>query len=156
MGAYAGRQSGGIRQTPLREVILVVERDPARPVALVGADELSHGDPTPGMTRHVALHTEEMWSGTVDTEAGAVSGWHHHGEHDTTIYVVSGRMLLESGPGGEVALEAGPGDFLHVPAGAIHRESNPGQHASHAVIVRCGRGAPTINVDGPAPRHDQA
>ena len=76
------------------------------------ATTLSPADPTPGMSRQVALHTESMWSGTVDTEAGAVSGWHHHGDHDTTLYVVSGRMRLESGPGGEVVVEAGPGDFL--------------------------------------------
>ncbi|MDN5798281.1 MAG: cupin domain-containing protein [Intrasporangium sp.] len=102
------------------------------------------------MSRQVALHTETMWSGTVDTDAGAVSGWHHHGEHDTTLYIVAGRMRLESGPGGRSVVEAGPGDFLRVPAGAIHRESNPGDEASRAVIVRCGSGPPTINVEGPA------
>lgn len=103
------------------------------------------------MSRHVALHTDAMWSGTVDTAAGTVSGWHHHGDHDTTIYIVSGRMQLESGPAGSNVVEAGPGDFLRVPAGAIHRESNPGGSTSHAVVVRCGSGVPTINVEGPAP-----
>ncbi len=47
------------------------EHDPAVPCDRVGAGELRPGDPTPGMTRRVALHTEGMWSGTVDTEAGA-------------------------------------------------------------------------------------
>ncbi len=134
----------------------MAEHDPAEPVTLIGAADLRPGDPTPGMTRNVALHRDGMWSGTVDTDAGAVSAWHHHGEHDTTIYVVSGRMRLESGPDGEVAVEAGPGDFLRVPAGAIHRESNPGDDASHVVVVRCGHGAPTINVEGPAARSRQA
>lgn len=129
----------------------MADRDPALPCSLIAADELTPGDPTPGMTRRVALHTEDMWSGTVDTQAGAVSAWHHHGEHDTTIYVVSGSMRLESGPGGESVVEAGPGDFIRVPAGAIHRESNPGGETSHAVVVRCGHGTPTTNVDGPAP-----
>ncbi len=124
--------------------------DPAQPCIRIGGDSLTPGDPTPGMTRHVALHSETMWSGAVDTEAGAVSGWHHHGDHDTTIYIVSGSMRLESGPNGEHAVLAGPGDFLHVPAGAIHRESNPGDAASRVVVVRCGSGTPTINVDGPA------
>jgi uncharacterized RmlC-like cupin family protein len=123
----------------------------AEPCSHVAGDALSPADPTPGMSRQVALHTESMWSGTVDTVAGAVSGWHHHGDHDTTLYVVSGRMRLESGPGGEVVVEAGPGDFLRVPAGAVHRESNPGDGTSRAVIVRCGSGTPTVNVDGPAP-----
>ena len=65
-------------------------------------------------------------------------------------------MRLESGPGGEVVVEAGPGDFLRVPAGAVHRESNPGDGASRAVIVRCGSGTPTVNVDGPAPASSPA
>lgn len=116
----------------------------------MAANELEPADPTPGMTREVALRTEGMWAGTVDTEAGALSGWHHHGTHDTTLYVVSGTMRLESGRGGGHVVEAGPGDFLHVPAGAVHRESNPGAESSRAVIVRCGSGVPTVNVDGPA------
>ena len=128
----------------------MAEHDPALPCSRVAADELQPGDPTPGMTRHVALHTQTMWSGTVDTDAGAVSAWHHHGDHDTTLYIVSGRMRLESGRDGQSVVEAGPGDFLRVPAGAIHRESNPGDEASRAVIVRCGQGTPTINVEGPA------
>jgi uncharacterized RmlC-like cupin family protein len=102
------------------------------------------------MSREVALQTTGMWSGTVDTEVGAVSGWHHHGDHDTTLYVVAGAMRLESGPGGRQVVEARPGDFLHVPAGAVHRESNPGDSISRAVIVRCGSGTSTVNVDGPA------
>lgn len=125
--------------------------DAARPCSHVAADALVAADPTPGMTRQVARHGGGMWSGTVDTEPGAVSGWHHHGDHDTTLYVVSGRMRLESGPGGSSVVEAGPGDFLHVPAGAVHRESNPSGEPARAVIVRCGTGEPTTNVAGPAP-----
>jgi uncharacterized RmlC-like cupin family protein len=117
----------------------------------VPAGALRDADPTPGMSRRVGIDVAGMWSGTVDTEPGAASGWHHHGEHETALYVVSGRMRLESGPGGAHAVEAEPGDFLHVPAYAIHRELNPGAQASRAVIVRCGSGVPTVNVDGPAP-----
>ena len=127
-----------------------VQANAAQPCTHVAGDDLSPADPTPGMSRQVALHTESMWSGTVDTEAGAVSGWHHHGDHETTLYVVSGRMRLESGPGGSHVVEAGPGDFLRVPAGAVHRESNPSDESARAVIVRCGTGDPTYNVDGPA------
>jgi mannose-6-phosphate isomerase-like protein (cupin superfamily) len=58
---------------------------------------------------------------------------------------------MESGPGGSEVIDAEPGDFLHVPKGAIHRESNRGETESHLIVVRAGHGAPTINVDGPAP-----
>jgi uncharacterized RmlC-like cupin family protein len=122
----------------------------AEPCRRVGDHELTPADPTPGMARRVGLRTDTMWSGTVDTAPGTTTGWHHHGDHDTTLYVVAGRFRLESGPGGGSVVEGGPGDFLHVPAGAIHRESNPGAEPSRAVIVRCGTGTPTTNVDGPA------
>ena len=102
------------------------------------------------MARQLAMHDAGMWTGVVDTEPGSVSGWHHHGEHETTLYVVSGRMRLESGPGGVEVVEGGPGDFIRVPAGAVHRESNPGGEPARAVMVRCGVGEPTINVRWPA------
>ncbi|WP_244328375.1 cupin domain-containing protein [Yimella sp. cx-51] len=116
---------------------------------------LTEADPTPGMTRRLATTTNQMWTGTVDTEPGAVTGWHHHGDHETTIYVVSGTFRLEYGDGGREVIEAGAGDFIRVPRGAIHRESNPGDEASHAVLVRCGEGPPTINVDGPQRDSDE-
>lgn len=126
------------------------EQRAAVPCTMIPDGSLQPADPTPGMSRRMAAHGEGMWTGTVDTEPGAVSGWHHHGEHETTLYIVSGRMRLESGPDGSEVVEAGPGDFIRVPAGAVHRESNPSDETSRAVIVRCGSGAPTVNVPGPA------
>ena len=82
-----------------------------------------------------------------------VSGWHHHGDYDTSIYVVRGSVRMESGPGGSQVVDAGPGDFLYVPKGAIHREGNPGSEESHLVVVRAGRGPTVVNVDGPARSH---
>jgi uncharacterized RmlC-like cupin family protein len=123
------------------------EREPVR---VVRAAELKDGDPTPGMRRQVAFEAPGLWAGVVHTEPGATSGWHHHGAHETSLYVVRGRMRLEFGPGGGESVEAGPGDFLHVPAGAVHRESNPSpDETSTAVIARAGSGAPTVNVAGP-------
>ena len=102
------------------------------------------------MRREQAFAAPGLWAGVVHTEPGASSGWHHHGEHETSLYVVAGQMRLESGPGGAATVEAGAGDFIHVPAGVVHRESNPGGTPSTAVIARAGSGPPTINVDGPA------
>ena len=121
----------------------------SRPVRLV--TELTEADPTPGMRREQAFSVDGLWAGLVHTEAGAASGWHHHGEHETSLYVVSGRLQLSFGPGGVEQVEAGPGDFLHIPAGTVHREANPTDEVSTAVIARAGRGAPTVNVEGPDP-----
>jgi|SRR5512133_1913984 uncharacterized RmlC-like cupin family protein len=118
-------------------------------VRLVRGDALTAGDPTPGMRRQVAFEVDGLWAGLVHTEPGAVSGWHHHGAHETSLYVVAGRMRLDFGSGGVESVLAGPGDFLHVPAGVVHREANPGADVCTAVIARAGTGAPTVNVEGP-------
>ncbi len=124
--------------------------DPAAPLTHSPASGHLEVDPTPGMTRRRAIDTGSMWSGTVSTSAGAVSGWHHHGEHESTIYVVSGSLHMEFGPGGAESFDAVAGDVVHVPAGAVHRESNPLARESLLFVVRCGRGRPTLNVAGPA------
>jgi len=66
-------------------------RPDARPCHHVEASHLNPGGRDAGEHRLDALQVGSMWSGTVDTESGAVSGWHHHGDHDTTLYVVPGR-----------------------------------------------------------------
>src|SRR5439155_27224323 len=103
-----------------------------------------------GIIRERAIEVEGMWAGLARTAPNAASGWHHHGEHETSIYVTTGRLRMESGPGGREVIDAVAGDFLHVPPGAIHRESNPADSESTLVVVRAGRGVPTVNVDGPA------
>lgn len=124
--------------------------DPAGPVSRVRADERIEGDPTPNMVREQAVAVPGMWAGFVRTDARMTSGWHHHGDHDTSVYVVDGTLRMEFGPGGHDVVEAGPGDFVHVPKGAIHREGNPGDAENHLVVVRAGTGPPVVNVEGPA------
>ncbi len=106
---------------------------------------------TAGMIREAAVSTDGMWAGLVRTEAGMASGWHHHGEYETAIYVVSGRLRMEFGPGGREVEEAQAGDFLYVPKGAIHRETNPLDEEGMLIAARSGTGPPVINVDGPQP-----
>ena len=120
-------------------------------IEVISEAGLVDADPTPGMRRRLAVRTAQLWTGLVHTQAGTVSGWHHHGDHETVLYQVAGRMKLEFGPGGRDAVEAGSGDFIRVPANTVHRESNPGAETSTAVIARVGSGAVTVNVDGPDP-----
>lgn len=107
------------------------------------------GQPTPGMTREQAIQTEGMWAGFVTTEAGMVSGWHHHGSYESSIYVLSGALRMEFGRGGEESFDAGPGDFIFVGKGMIHREGNPSDEDATIVVVRAGEGEAVVNVDGP-------
>ena len=119
-------------------------------ISRIRPEERVEGDPTPGMIRERAIAVDGMWSGLVRTEGHMTSGWHHHGDYDTSIYLVTGALRMECGPGGAVVVEAAAGDFVHVPKRAIHRESNPEDTESHLVVVRAGQGPPVVNVDGPA------
>jgi uncharacterized RmlC-like cupin family protein len=116
------------------------------PVRKVAAGTLTPGQPTPGMSREEAIVLPDLWSGRAVTEPGAVSAWHHHGEHDSIVYVVSGAFRVETATG---VVEAGPGDFVHVPARTVHRESNPSGDLAEVILVRRGSGPVVVNVDAP-------
>jgi len=105
---------------------------------------------TPGMLREEALHTPGIWAGVVFTEPGRFSSWHHHGAHESVIYVVRGQVQLECGPGGKTILHAQPGDCIYVPRGEIHREGSDGLGESEIVVIRSGSGELVVNVAGPA------
>ena len=116
------------------------------PVRKVAAAAKPPGHSTPGMTRAEAIVLDDVWSGTATTDPGVTSGWHHHGDHDTVIYVVRGVFEVETASG---ATTANPGDFVHVPAHTVHRETNPSAEQSEVVLVRRGRGPVVVNVDAP-------
>jgi uncharacterized RmlC-like cupin family protein len=118
------------------------------PVRVIRQGDLVVADPTPGMLRRRAFEQPILWAGRVETAPGAVTGWHHHDRNETCLYVVTGLLRLEY-EGGEGYLDAEPGDFIHVPAFTVHRESNPTDEPSMAVIARAGGGIPTVNVDPP-------
>ena len=118
------------------------------PLRLIKKNELgTDPNPTPGMQRAQAISVPGLTSGTVSVGAGVRSGWHHHGTHETSIHVLKGVLRMEYPEG---TFDAAAGDFIHVPAGAVHRESNPGDEANLAVFSRSGSGTVTVNVDGPA------
>lgn len=115
----------------------------------IAPEERVEGQPTPGMTREQAVQTEGMWAGFVRTDPGMVSGWHHHGSYESSIYVLTGSLRMEFGPGGSESFDAGPGDFVFVGKQVVHRESNPSTEPAAIVVVRAGEGEPVVNVEGP-------
>jgi uncharacterized RmlC-like cupin family protein len=120
-------------------------------VRRITPQERREGSATPGMVREEAVSTERSWAGVATTEPGMTSGWHHHGDHESVIYVLSGALRMEFGAGGAEVLDAGPGDFVYVAANAVHREGNPADEEARIVVVRSGSGEPVFNVDGPEP-----
>jgi uncharacterized RmlC-like cupin family protein len=123
--------------------------DPDVRVRRIRPEDRSEGQPTPGMRRMQAAGTDRSWAGYVTTEAGMVSGWHHHGDYESHIYVLAGALRMESGPGGQDVVEAQPGDFVFVPPHTVHREGNPTSTEAKLVVVRAGTGEAVVNVDGP-------
>jgi uncharacterized RmlC-like cupin family protein len=125
---------------------------PIRPIQVFRAADLVAADPTPGMERQRAFEDPLLWAGQVWTAPGTFSGWHHHHRNESSLYIVSGILRLEF-EGHEGYVDACAGDFVHVPAFTVHRESNPGDEPSLAVIARAGGGIPTVNVDAAPPPH---
>lgn len=104
---------------------------------------------TAGMIREEAVQTDHLWAGIARTKPGNLSNWHHHGDWETIAYVIAGACRLEFGAGGQEMVVGEPGDYLYIPKGEIHRESNPTEGEQALVIVRFGTGPVVINVDGP-------
>jgi uncharacterized RmlC-like cupin family protein len=129
---------------------MVAENTTPTGVKLVKASErtLAAGQ-TAGMIREEAIQTDHFWTGIARTKPGNTSNWHHHGEWETIAYVLVGACRLEYGPGGKNVALAEPGDYLYIPKGEIHRESNPTDGEQALVIVRFGGGQVLFNVDGP-------
>jgi uncharacterized RmlC-like cupin family protein len=116
----------------------------------IRADELVPIESPPEIHRRQAFAAPRLWAGLATTEPGLASGWHHHDGHDTIIYGLSGRLIVEFGNEDE-RVEAGAGDFLLIPSGLVHREITPGEAPAEFVVVRSGGdGPPTIEVDGPS------
>lgn len=122
-------------------------------IEVVRADErlVAGADATSGITREQAVAGDGVWAGLVRAEPQRPSGWHHHGDHETYIYVLSGEISFDFGPGGVRHVEADPGSFVHVPAGVVHREVNSSAEEGRVILVRVGSGPPVVNVIGPDP-----
>jgi quercetin dioxygenase-like cupin family protein len=103
---------------------------------------------TPGIDRREAFADDNVWVGTARTEPGIWSDWHRHPGHDTYAYAIEGRFRIEFDADGS-GIEAGPGGFLLIPAGAPHREGNPGDVANFGVVFRIGEGPVIEPLAGP-------
>ena len=95
-------------------------------VRRIRPDERTEGPATAGMIREEAVATEAMWAGFVRTAPGMVSGWHHHGDFESVIFVTTGALVMEFGPGGARDARGAAGRFLYVaPGPSIARATRP-------------------------------
>jgi uncharacterized RmlC-like cupin family protein len=103
------------------------------------------------MDRRELLQRDDSWVGWVRTDPGLAGGWHHHGEHDSHIFLLRGSVTIEFGPGGRERVTAAAGDYIFNPARIVHREITEAGDPAELFVVRVGRGSQTVNVDGPDP-----
>lgn len=111
----------------------------------------------PGMERSIAISkptvgSERLYSSIVSTAPGDRTRIHHHGDCETSIFVLSGAARYTWGPTGvEDEIEATAGDFIYIPAGEIHVEANASAREPLVVVVT--RNCPDSHVvyldDGP-------
>ena len=123
-------------------------------VKIIPSDQLDSNTPqTPGMTRaaaitHARTGASKIWAGTVEIQANAKTGPHHHGELESVIYIVSGRARMRWGGKLEFFAEAGPGDFIFVPPYVPHQEINAStDQPLTCVLVRSGQDPVVVNLD---------
>ncbi len=53
-----------------------------------------------GVQRRQLFRRDGRWADWIRNEAGDVSGWHHHADNDTYVYVLRGSVSIDFGPGG--------------------------------------------------------
>jgi len=109
---------------------------------------------TPGMARVAGIATSTcgssgVWMGEVTTEPRFRSGAHHHGDVESAIYVMRGRLRMRWGERLEHAVEAEPGDFVFVPAQTVHQEMSASDEQLVVILARGGQENVVVNVDLP-------
>jgi uncharacterized RmlC-like cupin family protein len=78
----------------------------------------------------------KIWMGETHMAPGVVSGAHHHGENETSIYVLSGNPVF----------------IVYVPPFVPHIESNElGEDEAVVIIARSSQEAIVENLDSLAP-----
>ena len=99
---------------------------------------------------HSTVGSERLYSSIVTTAPRGKTRIHHHGECETSIYIVSGTARYTWGPTGlDHAMTAVAGDFVYIPAGEIHVEENAS--TTEPLVVVLSRNCPdshVVYVDG--------
>ncbi len=96
--------------------------------------------------------SERLYSSIVTTAPLGRTEIHHHGECETSIYILSGRARFYSGEGLRDIVDADQGDFIYVPAYEVHVEENASD--SEPLVVLLSRncdGSVVHYVDGALP-----
>ncbi len=110
---------------------------------------------TAGMRREAGVSAKTtdskgLWMGMGINSPGACSDVHHHGESESGIYIVKGRIRFRWGDKLEHSQDAEPGDFVFVPPYEIHSEENlDPDNPAEFLLARNTMDAIVVNVPDP-------
>ena len=76
-----------------------------------------------------------LYSSIVTTAPRGRTEVHHHGECETSIYILHGRARFYSGDGLSDIIDADEGDFVYVPAYQVHVEENASETEDLVVLL---------------------
>jgi uncharacterized RmlC-like cupin family protein len=126
-------------------------------VRVTPADRSTSTGQNADMERSIAVSSDTvgsvgLYSSVVTTAPGGRTRIHHHGDCETSIFIVSGTARYTWGPTGlDQTMDAAAGDFIYIPAGEIHVEENAS--ATEPLVVVLTRNCPGSVVhyldDGP-------
>lgn len=101
---------------------------------------------------HDSVGSEHLYSSIVNTGPGGRTEIHHHGECETSIYILKGRARFYSGERLGDVTDADEGDFVYVPAYEVHVEENASDSEPLVVLLsRNCAGSVVHYVDGVMP-----
>ena len=97
-------------------------------VVVKPADQSTVTTQTPNMVRRSGVAPDicgsrGLWMGYVSAPPGT-SGAHHHGDAESGIYILKGRVRMHFGESLERNVDAVAGDFIYVPSQTVHVEEN--------------------------------
>jgi uncharacterized RmlC-like cupin family protein len=125
-------------------------------VAIRRSGDLDDGTAqTPGLRRFEAISarlvgSENIWMGLSVLPPGGRTAWHHHGDSETALYILSGVGRWWIGDGPADVREAHPGDFVFVPPNVPHWEENgSADEPVHMIVARSTQEAVVVNLDRP-------
>lgn len=123
---------------------------PAMATRITPADRLTTVGQHAGMERSIAISrptvgSQALYSSIVSTAPGDRTRIHHHGDCETSIYLLRGAARYTWGATGvEHEMTAQAGDFIYIPAGEIHVEENAS--ATEPLVVVLTRNCPDSHV----------
>ena len=108
--------------------------------------EAGSGGRSGEMRRASAVEVGGVWVGTSVLAQGYLSAWHHHGDQNTVVYIVTGSFKFIVGESREV-YTGQPGDLVVIPPWMPHAEDNSqGEEDSLCLVVRTGTPPIVVNI----------